>query len=109
VSTRYTLTDAQREQIAGGRFVRLGPPFGGVLVGRAAGTLRAYRNECRHRALPLDLGSRSPMSDDGTRLLCNQHGALYRLEDGLCVVGPCTGDSLQALAVREDDDAVVVG
>ena len=49
------------------------------------------------------------MSDDGQRLLCNQHGALYRLEDGLCVVGPCTGESLQPVPVRQEGDALEIG
>ncbi len=109
MSARFVLTEPQREQIARGRFVRLGPAFGGFVVGRVDQAWRAYRNECRHRALPLDLGSSSPMSDDGQRLLCNQHGALYRLEDGLCVVGPCAGERLVALAVRQDGDALEIG
>jgi nitrite reductase/ring-hydroxylating ferredoxin subunit len=62
---------------------------------------------CRHRALPLDLGARSPMSDDGRFLLCHQHGALYRLDDGVCVVGPCAGERLSPVAVTEDDDGAL--
>jgi nitrite reductase/ring-hydroxylating ferredoxin subunit len=109
VTTRFVLTDAQRTEIARGRFVRLGPLFGGVLVGRVGASWRAYKNECRHRVLPLDLGGPSPMSDDGKRLLCHQHGALYSLDDGRCVLGPCTGESLIALPVRQDGDALEVG
>jgi nitrite reductase/ring-hydroxylating ferredoxin subunit len=108
MTTRFLLNDVQRAEIARGRFVRLGPAFGGVVVGRVAGAWRAYRNECRHRALPLDLGARSPTSDDGRHLLCNQHGALYRLDDGWCVSGPCAGERLAALAVREDGDALEI-
>jgi nitrite reductase/ring-hydroxylating ferredoxin subunit len=109
LSARFVLTDAQRELVARGRFVRLGPAFGGVVVGRVGGAWRAYRNECRHRALPLDLGGSSPMSDDAQYLLCHQHGALYRLDDGRCITGPCAGDSLAALPVREDGDALEIG
>jgi nitrite reductase/ring-hydroxylating ferredoxin subunit len=79
-----------------------------ILVGRVAGEWRAYANECRHRALPLDLGASSPMSDDGQYLLCHQHGALYRLSDGRCVLGPCAGEALTPVAielvVEEDED-----
>jgi nitrite reductase/ring-hydroxylating ferredoxin subunit len=41
-------------------------------------------------------------------LLCNQHGALYRLDDGWCVSGPCAGEKLVALAVREDGEALEI-
>jgi nitrite reductase/ring-hydroxylating ferredoxin subunit len=110
MTTRVALSVAQREQVALGRFVRVAVPGGSVqvardgvrgsvLLGRVAGEWRAYVNECRHRALPLDLGASSPMSEDGEHLLCHQHGALYRLGDGTCVLGPCLGEKLTPVAV----------
>jgi nitrite reductase/ring-hydroxylating ferredoxin subunit len=110
MTTRVALSVAQREQIALGRFVRahVQAPRSvlvaresarSVLVGRVDGEWRAYVNECRHRALPLDLGASSPMSEDGEYLLCHQHGALYRPDDGVCVLGPCAGERLTPVAV----------
>jgi nitrite reductase/ring-hydroxylating ferredoxin subunit len=119
MKTRIVLTQAQREEIDRGRFVRVDlasarlpslpsvPSVPSVLVGRVAGAWRAYANECRHRALPLDLGARSPMSDDGEYLLCHQHGALYSPIDGRCVLGPCAGEALIPVAIEvvaEDAD-----
>jgi ribosomal protein L11 methyltransferase len=113
MSARVLLTPAQRDAAARGRFVRVdlgqGDVSRSVLVGRVDGTWRAYDNVCRHRALPLDLGADSPMSDDGKFLRCSQHGALYRLVDGLCVDGPCAGDRLSAEPIVEDGDALVLG
>jgi nitrite reductase/ring-hydroxylating ferredoxin subunit len=109
MSQRFTLTEAQRELVAKGRFVRLGPTFGSVLVGRVGGVWRAYVNECKHRVLPLDLGASSPMSDDGKYLLCHQHGALYRLHDGRCFAGPCAGESLTSVEVREQGSELEIG
>jgi nitrite reductase/ring-hydroxylating ferredoxin subunit len=108
MTTRLSLTDAQREQIARGRFVRAADGTRSFLVGRVAGGWRAYRNECRHRALPLDLGASSPMSDDGRHLLCHQHGALYRLHDGYCILGPCAGEKLAPVPVVEDGEDLVL-
>jgi nitrite reductase/ring-hydroxylating ferredoxin subunit len=106
---RVVLGDAEREQIARGRFVRVGPGPETFLVGRTAEGWRAYRNVCRHHALPLDLLARTPMSDDGRYLLCHQHGALYRLGDGKCVSGPCAGESLESVTVREEKGVLVLG
>ena len=108
MTTRVTLTDEQRAEVTAGRFVRVGTWTDAALVGRVRGAWRAYKNECRHRALPLDLGARSAMSDDGRFLLCHQHGALYRLEDGRCFAGPCAGMSLEALAIHEEPDGTLV-
>ncbi|MGH7298319.1 MAG: Rieske (2Fe-2S) protein [Polyangiaceae bacterium] len=102
--TRVALSPAQRREIARGRFVRIGPAMDSVLVGRVEGVWTAYRNVCRHRALPLDLGASSPMSDDGRYLLCHQHGALYRVDDGKCVVGPCVGERLERVAVKGGEE-----
>jgi nitrite reductase/ring-hydroxylating ferredoxin subunit len=106
--TRVVLTDAQRDAVARGGFVRVAGAWEGFLVGRVGGTWKAYANVCRHRALPLDLGASSPMSDDGRYLLCHQHGALYRPGDGKCVSGPCAGESLQAVDVTEEAEGVLV-
>jgi nitrite reductase/ring-hydroxylating ferredoxin subunit len=102
--TRVVLSEAEREAIARGYFVRVGGAWEGFLVGRVGDAWRAYANVCRHRALPLDLGARSPMSDDGRYLLCHQHGALYRLGDGKCISGPCVGESLTPVTVTEDEE-----
>lgn len=106
--TRVVLSDAEREAIARGQFVRVGGAWNGFLVGRVGEEWRAYANVCRHRALPLDLGAGSPMSDDGRYLLCHQHGALYRLGDGKCVSGPCAGESLTTVTVTVDDEGALV-
>jgi nitrite reductase/ring-hydroxylating ferredoxin subunit len=107
--TRVGLSEAQREAVARGEFVRVAGAWEGFLVGRVEGVWRGYRNVCRHRALPLDLGAASPMSDDRRYLMCHQHGALYRPGDGKCVVGPCAGESLTAVTVTEDGEELAIG
>jgi len=107
--TRVVLTETQDAEVARGRFVRVGPGPDTVLVGRVDGRWHAYANVCRHRALPLDLNARSAMSDDGRYLLCHQHGALYRLDDGLCVSGPCAGEALTPVMVEARDGELLVG
>jgi nitrite reductase/ring-hydroxylating ferredoxin subunit len=102
------LSEVQRGAIARGGFVRVGLGPRTFLVGRVADGWRAYDNVCRHRALPLDLGAPSPMSDDGRYLLCHQHGALYRLDDGKCVVGPCAGEWLSPIPVAGDEDSLTL-
>ena len=113
---RLALTSEQRAAIAAGRFVRvdLGAAVTvgvvrvrSVLVGRAGGAMRAYLNVCAHQAVPLDVGADSPMSEDGYHLLCHQHGAVYRPNDGFCVSGPCKGDKLVSIPIAAHDDATI--
>ena len=68
----------------------------GILVATPDGA-RAFRNLCPHVAIPLDRGGEPLLTADGAFLVCRNHGALFDLEDGLCVAGPCEGESLVPL------------
>ena len=66
----------------------------------------SYVNRCRHLAIPLDWGDGDVMDDSGKLLLCRTHGALYRLNDGLCVSGPCQGQHLFKVPLSIEDDGI---
>ena len=86
----------------------LGRPREALVVLDLLGHPRAYLNRCEHIPIPLDGGSREFFDPEGEHLRCGTHGALYRLSDGLCVAGPCTGDSLAELPLRIVDGWVYV-
>lgn len=73
------------------------------------GSFHAYVNRCRHMPTPLDFVRDDFLSDDGRFLRCYTHGALYEFGTGLCVDGPCKGESLYRLPVRVDRGEVLVG
>ena len=85
-----------------------GRPYEALILRDVAGRVRAYRNLCQHIPLPLDGGSRSYLDSTRAFLLCGLHGALYRREDGLCVRGPCEGESLEDLDVTVEGERVLV-
>jgi len=72
------------------------------------GRIYAYANVCRHIPLTLDLGDGDVMAVDRRHLLCHHHGALYRVEDGTCVMGPCDGSSLVKLDVEVIEGELVL-
>ena len=80
------------------------PEVEGV-VSRAAGEVRAFRNDCQHwRDVRLD-------KDDGAfvrngEVFCQTHGATFEADGGYCNFGPCEGAVLDAVSVTVDDDAV---
>jgi nitrite reductase/ring-hydroxylating ferredoxin subunit len=47
------------------------------------------------------------MSADGQHIVCFAHGALFRPDDGLCVLGPCLGQALQQQPIVIDADGAV--
>lgn len=85
-----------------------GPGDPGVIVVRRGARIDAYRNDCPHARLPLDLVPGRLMARDGRHLLCANHGALFEPETGLCVRGPCVGRRLARVGAEVRDGAVVV-
>ena len=82
-------------------------PFRGFVV-RRRGTILAYANVCPHRGHPLNLADDDFLLPDGSLLRCASHGALFVPENGLCIAGPCTGQSLAPLECRISDGVVMV-
>lgn len=72
---------------------------------RVAGKIVAYENVCRHQPLPLDYGDGRFFTTDGAHFICQNHGALFDPVTGVCVRGPCDGESLKALSLLESHGA----
>lgn len=68
------------------------------------GQARAYLNQCPHLGIELNWMPGRFMDSDNLFLQCSTHGALFKTGDGECIAGPCQGDALTALEVREQDD-----
>ena len=86
----------------GSRGFRVGEgdwPLRGFVVALADGGLRAYENTCPHAGHPLDLLPHRFLTADRGHIVCASHGALFDLDSGLCVAGPCPGRSLRPIAV----------
>lgn len=73
------------------------------------GNFHAYLNRCRHMTTPLDFIRDQFLSEDRRHLMCYTHGALYEFATGLCIAGPCKGESLYRLPVRVDRGEILVG
>ena len=73
---------------------------------RHEGRLLAYRNRCRHIPTTLDWVENRFLSNDRCWIVCATHGALFRVDDGFCVAGPCAGDALEALEIALEGGAI---
>jgi nitrite reductase/ring-hydroxylating ferredoxin subunit len=108
----------KRLRIAGARNLTLGASqvfelehrgevLQGFLLQHSAG-LFAYVNRCPHWAVDLDLGDGRFYDAELDRIYCKNHGALFRVPDGMCEHGPCLGRALERFAVEVDGDDVWV-
>jgi nitrite reductase/ring-hydroxylating ferredoxin subunit len=74
-------------------------PLRGFVV-RRGGSVHAYVNHCPHAGFPLNWIPDAFLAPDAPLILCTMHGALFEIETGLCLSGPCDGRRLRALPVR---------
>ncbi len=77
-----------------------------LIVVRRCGTVVAYVNSCPHALSRLDHEPGEFFDDDGEHLFCDSHAALFRVEDGVCIAGPCEGQALTPAPVRLVGDRV---
>jgi nitrite reductase/ring-hydroxylating ferredoxin subunit len=103
---------AAAELAEGGRGVRFERVRGGV--GEAAfavrfdGAVRAFVNRCAHVAVELDWQPGNFFDADGLYLMCATHGALYDPVSGACAGGPCRGQGLTPVPVREEGGFILL-
>ena len=100
------LSDIPDGDAAGFATVIAGKPKA-VFAVRRGGEVFVYENDCPHNGTILDsLGDF--MSEDGNHIECGTHSALFRIEDGLCVEGPCEGDRLTQIKASVRDGMVYI-
>ncbi|HET9862850.1 MAG TPA: Rieske 2Fe-2S domain-containing protein [Steroidobacteraceae bacterium] len=74
-------------------------PLRGFIVRTASG-VAAYVNTCPHAGHPLNLRPDRFLTPDRNLILCSSHGALFTLDQGQCIAGPCPGQSLRPVPVE---------
>jgi nitrite reductase/ring-hydroxylating ferredoxin subunit len=69
---------------------------------RRHGEVFAYLDACPHytSGTPMAWKQDAYLNSEGTHLACHSHGALFDIETGECVLGPCLGQSLTKVPIR---------
>jgi nitrite reductase/ring-hydroxylating ferredoxin subunit len=82
-------------------------PFKGFVV-RRGDEVYAYQNYCVHAGHPLNWQPDQFLTEDDSQIVCSSHGAIYEIDSGVCVAGPCPGKQLRPVAVEIRDGEIVV-
>lgn len=73
-----------------------------IFIVRKAEQVYGYVNSCPHMRVNLNWKPDEFHDYTGQYLQCTFHGATFRIEDGYCIQGPCAGQSLKALNVKNE-------
>tara|TARA_E500000331_G_C16648208_1_gene451648 strand:- start:56 stop:403 length:348 start_codon:yes stop_codon:yes gene_type:complete len=66
-----------------------------IMIIRQNNKIFIYSNSCPHIGAPLDFSPGDFLNQNKSHIICASHGALFRINDGYCVSGPCEGKSLR--------------
>lgn len=100
----HSIPDGQAKEFVFGKGVNAFRMF----VVRRGEQVFGYLNLCPHYSLPLNHRADEFMTRDGTKIMCRQHLALFRIEDGACVDGAAEGRALDPVPVEVREGMVVV-
>lgn len=72
-----------------------------LLTSRHDERVYAWLNRCPHWGIPLGMRAPCSLNEQEPRLECGTHRAIFRLQDGECLQGPCLGEFLTPVPVVE--------
>jgi nitrite reductase/ring-hydroxylating ferredoxin subunit len=65
---------------------------------RQGDSVHVYRNRCPHAHAPLNWMPNRFLTRDKRHIICSAHGAMFEIDSGACVAGPCPGQALDRVA-----------
>lgn len=79
-----------------------------VFVVHKNGEFFAYYNQCPHTGAGLEWQEDQFLDMDKDLIQCATHDALFMIDSGKCIAGPCAGDKLKSLPVSIDADSILL-
>ncbi|ACE85002.1 Rieske (2Fe-2S) protein [Cellvibrio japonicus] len=67
-----------------------------------------YNNQCPHLGIPLEWVEHQFLDPSGSMIQCANHAALFVIDSGQCVSGPCAGQKLTAIPCRIEGNNILI-
>ena len=79
-----------------------------IFVVHSGGRLYAYINSCPHTGASLEWLEHRFLDIENVFIQCSNHGALFEIDSGHCIAGPCAGEHLTAVKLEINQGEIVV-
>ena len=66
----------------------------------------AYKNLCPHQGRRMDYATNQFLISESGTIICPAHGAEFEASTGLCINGPCLGQSLQPVHIQQNEENI---
>jgi nitrite reductase/ring-hydroxylating ferredoxin subunit len=75
---------------------------------RRGDDVRVYRDVCPHQGSQMAWRRHAYLNAARDRIVCHAHGAQFEIDSGVCVLGPCLGQSLTPVPHRIDAEGNIL-
>ena len=66
----------------------------------------AFENFCPHQGRRMDYAAGKFLISDTGTIVCPAHGAEFNPSNGLCINGPCLGESLKPVTIKVNEENI---
>jgi nitrite reductase/ring-hydroxylating ferredoxin subunit len=77
-----------------------------IFIARKGEQVFAYLNWCPHNQVLIDQIPNKFFNANKSYIQCSKHGALFKVDDGLCIEGPCEGERLKSLDISIENGII---
>lgn len=77
-----------------------------IFIVQKDGQFHGFINRCPHTGVTLEWLEDQFLDSDQVFIQCATHGALFEIDSGRCVAGPCVGDHLTPIKVNVLDSMI---
>lgn len=70
------------------------------------GQYHGYENLCPHQGRRMDYAAGKFLISESGTIVCPAHGAEFNPENGMCINGPCLGDSLKNIPIKTNEEDI---
>lgn len=75
-----------------------------IFITQRDGHFYAYKNLCPHLKVELEYLENQFLDQEKEYIECSTHGALFLVDSGKCVSGPCLGQTLSKVPIQLHSD-----
>ena len=79
-----------------------------IFVVHKDGQFHGFINRCPHTSVNLEWLEDQFLDSDQAFIQCATHGALFEIDTGHCIHGPCAGENLSPVSVEITDNMLFV-
>lgn len=79
-----------------------------IFVVRQGDAVHAYINRCPHAGHQLNWVGERFLNRERDHILCASHGAVFAIDSGVCVAGPCPGERLAPVEIEINAGEIAV-